>query len=260
MTSNTTVYPFHHQETGTLTYVVSDNLTRNCLIIDSILDFSVDGLNSTYFEEIINFIKKNSLKVEWVLDTHVHADHLTAAFFAKDLLKCNTGISERYKSLQEAKSTGPEKNQQYYTHYFKNGDKFDFGGSSFQVLSIPGHTMTCTAYIIEDNLFCGDLLMMPEVGCGRCDLDGGDAFTMYDSVQKIFSFPDDYKVYTGHDYPQDNKKFRYVSTVADQKKKNLFFKAADRDTFVLSRNQRDSELRFPRLMKPALTYNLFKNI
>jgi glyoxylase-like metal-dependent hydrolase (beta-lactamase superfamily II) len=260
MSNSISIHPFHHQDTGTLTYVVSDNATRKCLIIDAVLDFSCDEIKTTSFEKVMNFITQSFLDVEWILDTHVHADHLTAAFLAKDLLKCNTGISEGYRNLQKEKSTDSEKTQQYYTHHFKNGDSFNFGSSNFQVLSVPGHTATCVAYIIEDNIFCGDILMMPEVGCGRCDLDGGDAFTMYDSVQKIFSFPEDYKIYTCHDYPQANEKFRCMSTIADQKKKNVFFKETDRDTFALSRKQRDAKLSPPRLIRPALTYNLFKTL
>jgi glyoxylase-like metal-dependent hydrolase (beta-lactamase superfamily II) len=260
MSNSISIQPFHHQDTGTLTYVVSDNATRKCLIIDAVLDFSCDEIKATSFEQVTNFTTQNSLTVEWVLDTHVHADHLTAAFLAKDLLKCNTGISEEYKNLQKEKITNQEKNKSYYTHYFKNEDKFDFGNSKFQVLSIPGHTTTCVAYIIEDNIFCGDILMMPDVGCGRCDLDGGDAFSMYDSVQKIFSFPESYKIYTCHDYPQEDRKFRYLSTVANQKKENIFFKSNDRDTFALSRKQRDSKLSPPRLLRSALTYNLFKTL
>lgn len=260
MINKTTVYPFHHPETGTLTYVINDNSTGKCLIIDAVLDFSVNKIKTTAFDEIIRFIKDKSFHVEWVLDTHLHADHLTAAFLAREQLQCNIGISKEYKNIQEKKGISDNKNEEYYTHYFKDGETFEFGNSTFQVLSVPGHTATCLAYVIEDNIFCGDLLMMPDVGCGRCDFDGGDPYTMYDSVQKIFAFSDEYKIYTCHDYPEADKKFRYLSKVIDQKKNNIFFSSRDKDTFVSSRNKRDSSLKAPRLMNSALGYNLFKSI
>ena len=253
------VQPFYHTETGTITYLVINTLEKKCVIIDPVLDYEDGLVNGNSIEHLLAHIHKSYLTVDWVLDTHVHADHLTAAFYLQEKLNCKAGISANYKILQE-NNNNKQAIGNNYTTYFKDRDKIYVGNIPITIMSIPGHTPTCIAYLVEDYIFGGDLFLMPDIGCGRCDFEGGNASTMHDSARKILSLPASYKICVGHDYPKSEEKFRFISTVKEQKEKNPYFVETDKNRFIHKREERDSQLLPPALMNISIPYNLYKVI
>ena len=256
---------FFDEETATFTYLVIDKDTNQCAIIDSVLNYDMNtGRSGTYSaDELIQYIKQNNLTVEWILETHVHADHLTASSYLKQRLGGKFAIGEHIKQVLDhwvpifdSAEDMPADGRQF-DHLFTEGEVFYIGKLPVHVMSTPGHTPSCICYCIEDAVFVGDVLLMPYVGTARADFPGGSAAQLYDSIQKILALPDETKVYTCHDYPPEGEAPACVATVGEHKKKNqMIHDAVSRDDYILARNSKDENKPLPRLLLPSIQVNL----
>lgn len=256
---------FYDKETATFTHLVIDKSTKHCALIDCVMDYDLFSgkVSTTSADKIISYIKENNLHLDWILETHVHADHLTAASYIKERLGGKIGIGSRIKEVlrfwvpifNTAKDTPIDGSQ--FDHLFEDGEKFSIGKLEVKVIHTPGHTPACVSYLIRDAVFVGDLIFMPNVGGGRADFPGADAATLYESVQKIFALPDDTKVFTGHDYPSENQEAQSMSTVFDQKKNNfLINENVSERQYIDVRNKRDFGKPVPKLLLPSIQVNL----
>lgn len=259
------IKPFFDQETATFTYVVSDPLTSKAAIIDSVLNYDMhSGHTSTISaDNVINYVNENHLTVEWILETHVHADHLTAAHYLKNKLGGKIGIGERIKEVLELwvpifntnEDTPLDASQ--FDKLFQDNETFALGSLTFKVLSTPGHTPACVSYYVEDAVFVGDTIFMPDVGTARSDFPGGSAKTLYNSIQKIFSLPENIRVFICHDYPPQGREVSYITTIKEQSEKNILVNSqVSEEEYINVRNKKDSTLSVPRLILPSVQVNL----
>jgi len=257
---------FFDEPTNTYSYVVKDPNSSHCAIVDSVLDFDyAAGRTSTESaERILKFIKDNHLTVDWILETHVHADHLSAAPFLKEHTGAQLGIGEHIKTVQETfgkafnEGTEFQRDGSQFDHLFADGDTFSIGELQAQVLHTPGHTPACLTYVIGDAAFVGDTLFMPDYGTARCDFPGGDARTLYRSIQKVFALPDDTRLFMCHDYKAPNRdEYAFETTVAEEKQNNVHVGGGTtEDEFVKMRTERDATLNMPRLILPSVQINM----
>ena len=224
-----TVEAFFDDATYTITYVVQDQSSEYCAIIDPVLDFDPkSGRTSTASaERVVEFIKSHQLKVDWILETHAHADHLSAARFLKEKYDCPVAIGEKITEVQKTfrkifnLDADFSVDGSQFDVLFSDGEEFQIGNITARTIHTPGHTPACITYVIGDSVFVGDTLFMPDYGTARTDFPGGDAATLYQSIQKIFALPEDYRLFMCHDYlPQGRDKYRWESTVKEEKKKN----------------------------------------
>jgi glyoxylase-like metal-dependent hydrolase (beta-lactamase superfamily II) len=259
---------FFDPATATWTYVVwsEESKNKNCAIIDSVLDYDVySGRSSTNSaDQIINFIKEKNLTVEWILETHVHADHLTASKYLKEKLGGKIAISNHIttilKTWQEIfhnEIDTPLSGEQF-DHLFADDEVFKIGDLEAKILYTPGHTPADTSYVIGDSIFVGDAIFLPDVGSGRCDFPGGSAEDSFDSSRKILSFPNSYKIYVGHDYPEEkSREAQSFATVEEQKAKNIRFRdGISKNEFVEKRKKDDIGKSVPKLLLPSIQVNL----
>ena len=261
-----TVFAFFDEPTNTISYVVKDPTGSSCAIIDSVLDFDyASGTTDTgSADEIIAFVQKEGLKVDWILETHVHADHLSAAPYLQDKLGGKIGIGEKITVVQDTfgkvfnEGTEFQRDGSQFDKLFKQGDSFHVGQLRGDVLHTPGHTPACLTYVIGDAAFVGDTLFMPDFGTARCDFPGGSAETMYESVQKILALPDDTRIFVGHDYKAPGRdSYAWESTVGEQKALNVHVGGGkSREDFVKMRTERDQTLGMPKLIVPSLQVNM----
>ena len=256
---------FYDKDTATISYIVSDESTKSCAIIDSVMDFDFfSGKVSTKFaDSLINFIKENNLKLEWILETHVHADHLTAASYIKEKIGGKTAIGKGvlevlkfwvpvFDNVHDTSMDGSQ-----FDHLFADGEKFKIGNLEVKVIATPGHTPSCVSYLIKDNVFVGDLIFTPSIGTARADFPGGSAEILYDSIQKIFVLGDNVNIFTCHDYPENGREVECKSTVLEQKQKNVLVNSqVDKKTYIENRNKRDFGKAVPKLIMPSLQVNL----
>jgi len=257
---------FFDEPTNTYSYVVQDPNSSHCAIVDSVLDFDyAAGRTSTESaERILKFIKDNHLTVDWILETHVHADHLSAAPFLKEHTGAQLGIGEHIKTVQETfgkafnEGTEFQRDGSQFDHLFADGDTFSIGELQAQVLHTPGHTPACLTYVIGDAAFVGDTLFMPDYGTARCDFPGGDARTLYRSIQKVFALPDQTRLFMCHDYKApDRDEYAFETTVAEEKQNNVHVGGGTtEDQFVKMRTERDATLNMPRLILPSVQINM----
>ncbi len=263
--SRADVRHFYHPPTGTLSYVVSDARTGSAAVIDPVLGFDVVSgrTDSRPPQEIVEFICDHSLRLEWILETHAHADHLSAAQFIKDAVGGSIAIGDGVRTIQAhfallfnlqlPAGTGGHS----FDRLFHDGDPFDVGDFECRVLATPGHTNDSITYLVGDAAFVGDSLFMPDIGTARCDFPGGDAGLLYDSVQKILALPDGTRLFMGHDYPPEGRTLRYETTVAQQKKSNIHVAdGVTRKDFIALREKRDATLSLPALLLPAIQVNI----
>ena len=256
---------FFHKGTATMTYVVWCEVTKKCAIIDSVLDYDPHaGRTSTQSaDEVIAFIKDNTLSAQWILETHIHADHLTAAAYLKECLKANTAIGEHIKEvldfwipLYNIKKDTPSNGSQF-DRLFQNGETFNIGNLKASVIHTPGHTPACVSYHIEESLFVGDSIFMPDLGTARVDFPGGSAETLYNSIQKLFALPDETKVFVGHIYPNPEEPLVFETNIGEQKQKNIMLDSnTSLEDYRARREARDKTLGAPRLLLPSLQINL----
>ena len=256
---------FFDKLTSTISYVVYDSINKECAVIDSVLDFdyssgSIDYLNA---QNIISFIEKNNLSLIWLIETHVHADHLSAAPYIQKKLGGKIGISEKISDVQNIfgktfnAGTEFQRDGSQFDKLFKNNDEYQIGQISCKVIDTPGHTPACTAHIISDSIFVGDTLFMPDLGSARADFPGGDARTLYKSIKKILSYPDNFNIFVCHDYPPSNREAKWSTTVGEQKKNNIHVKdTISEDEFVRIRETRDKTLNMPNLIIPSIQVNM----
>ncbi len=260
------VKAFFDQATNTVSYVVRDPEGSAAAIIDSVLDFDyASGQTDTRSADaVIQFVKDNDLRVEWILETHVHADHLSAAPYLQESLGGKIGIGDQITTIQDTfgkvfnEGTEFQRDGSQFDALFTQGDSFQIGQMRGDVLHTPGHTPACLTYVIGDAAFVGDTLFMPDFGTARCDFPGGSAETLYDSVQKILCLPDETRIFVGHDYcAPGREEFAWETTVGEQKAKNVHIgNAASRDDFVAMREARDATLGMPKLIIPSLQVNM----
>lgn len=256
---------FFDPDTATFTYVVTDVPTNKAAVIDSVLNYNQDaGRTSTHSaDEVISYIKAEKLTLEWILETHIHADHLTASHYIKAQLGGKTGIGDKIKNVLEywlpIFNTHPDtpENGSQFDVLFADNTTFKLGTSDVKVIHTPGHTPACLCYLIEGNVFVGDTIFMPDVGTARTDFPGGSAEQMYDSVQKIFDLPGNTKIHVCHDYPPPNRKESFVSTVEEQKQSNILInKNISKAQYVEVRNGRDKGKAVPKLILPSIQTNI----
>lgn len=256
---------FFDADTSTFSYIVSDPATKHCALIDSVLNFDMpSGKTSTNSaDQLIQYVEEHELTVEWILETHAHADHLTAAPYLKEKLGGKIGIGEHIKDvldfwvpLLNVKATVPTDGTQF-DHLFKEGEIFTIGSIEVTVMHTPGHTPACLSYLMGDCVFVGDTLFMPYVGTARTDFPGGSAKTLYHSIQKLLALPDETKIYTCHDYPPEGKPVGFLSTVAEQKKSNsMIHEGISEQDYIKARNAKDEGKPVPKLLIPSLQVNI----
>lgn len=257
---------FFDLPTNTISYVVADPVTGKCAVIDSLLDYNAASgrTSTTSADKLIAFVKSQRLEVEWIIDTHVHADHLTAAPYVREKLGGKTGIGEQISTVQKVFSEIFNEGQFFHTdgsqfdHLFKADETYKVGNMEAKALHTPGHTPACVSHLIGDAVFVGDTLFMPDYGTARCDFPGGDAGTLYDSIQKLFALPDETRMYLCHDYKTPNRDtFEWETTVGEQKRSNKHVGGnVSREAFVEMRNARDATLDMPRLILPSVQVNM----
>lgn len=260
------VTSFFDEATNTVTYVVRDPNSAKCAIVDSVLDFDyASGHTDTRSADaVIAFVREKGFEVEWLLETHVHADHLSAAPYIQQAVGGKIAIGENIRVVQDTfgkvfnEGTEFQRDGSQFDALFKQGDSFHIGQLRGDVLHTPGHTPACLTYVIGDAAFVGDTLFMPDFGTARCDFPGGSAETMWDSIQKILTLPDATRIFVGHDYKAEGRdRYDWETTVGDQKRLNKHVgEGKSREDFVRMRTERDSQLAMPRLIIPSLQVNM----
>jgi glyoxylase-like metal-dependent hydrolase (beta-lactamase superfamily II) len=260
------VKAFFDEATNTISYVVRDPNGSAAAIIDSVLDFDyASGRTDTRSADaIIDYVEKEGLEPVWILETHVHADHLSAAPYLQEKLGGKIGIGEKIRVVQDTfgkvfnEGTEFQRDGSQFDALFKEGDSFHIGQLRGDVLHTPGHTPACLTYVIGDAAFVGDTLFMPDFGTARCDFPGGSSETMYESVQKILALPDETRIFVGHDYKAPGREdYAWESTVGEQKAKNVHVGAGkSKEEFVKMRDERDATLNMPKLIIPSLQVNM----
>lgn len=264
MTTKPEVRGFFDPATATWTYVVWAEGQKKCAIIDSVLDYDpAAGRTATVSaDKVIYFIRNKGLEVEWILETHIHADHLTAAHYLKEKLGGKIALSHHildvlktWQPILRNEADTPKDGSQF-DHLFKDSETFSIGALEARMIAVPGHTPADTAYIIGDAAFVGDAMFLPDVGTGRCDFPGGSALDSYNSTRKLLQMPDDTRMYVGHDYPK-NRSALCMAYVREQKASNILAAAtAEKEAFVRNRTEADKGKRVPELLLPALQVNL----
>jgi glyoxylase-like metal-dependent hydrolase (beta-lactamase superfamily II) len=258
------VTAYYDEPTGSVTYLVVDPGSKRAAIIDPVLDYDEKAahISTTSADTLLADIGKRGLEIEWLLDTHPHADHLTALNYLKDKLGAPTAIGEHVIGVQKLwrdiynVPDFPADGKQW-DRLFADGDTFKIGALDTLVMHSPGHTLASITYVIGDAVFMHDTLFQPDTGSARCDFPGGSAAELYRSISEILSLPDDTRLYTGHDYRQGGRPPQWLSTVAEQKRDNIHFKGKpSRDDYVTMRRARDRTLPMPKLILHALQINL----
>jgi len=259
-----TIKAFFDKDTFTVTYVVADPTSGKCAVIDSVLDYDqASGRTSTTAaDQVIAYIKEKNYCCDWILETHVHADHLSGAPYLRDHVGGKTSIGDHVQTIQL--TFGPAFNVEpgfatdgsQFDHLFHDGDTFMIGNIEGKVLHTPGHTPACITYYIDGACYIGDTMFMPDFGTARCDFPGGDAAQLYDSIQKILSLPDDTVLYMCHDYGPGGRDYEWITSVKEQKESNIHLAGKDRDAYIVARTTRDAELSMPKLILPSVQVNI----
>lgn len=263
--SNPAIQHFYHEPTGTLTYVVSDPESSVAAVIDPVLGFNVVSgrTDSTQVDLIAEHLEKNGLRLEWILETHAHADHLSAAQAVKARLGGNLAIGQGIREVQDhfgrlfnLKSPFVSDGRQF-DRLFAGDETFRIGTLDCRVLSTPGHTSDSVSYVVGNAAFIGDTLFAPDYGTARCDFPGGDAGRLYDSIQKLLSLPDDTTLYLCHDYRPGDRELQVKATVGAQRASNIHIGGGrSKEDFVAMREARDATLSLPSLLLPSLQVNI----
>ena len=257
---------FFDEPTNTFSYVVQDPDSSACAIIDSVLDFdyAAGRTDVRSADNIIAFVREHQLDVAWILETHVHADHLSAAPYLHEQLGGKTGIGAKIVKVQEifgkAFNAGTEfaRDGSQFDALFEEGDTFNIGQLQGRVLHTPGHTPACLTYVLGDAAFVGDTLFMPDYGTARCDFPGGDARTLYHSIQKVLALPEQTRLFLCHDYKAPGRDtFQHETSVAEQRSENVHVhEGVSEEAFVKMRTERDATLGMPRLIIPSVQVNM----
>ena len=260
------VVGFFDEETFTVSYVVADPDTKRCAIIDSVLDFDPASGRTAHrsADRILAHVAAQNLAVDWVLETHVHADHLTACDALKTRFGAKLGIGEHVRIVQQGfgsifdSGPGIPRDGSQFGRLFKDGDTFAIGALAARVMHTPGHTPACISYLVGDAIFVGDTLFMPDYGTARCDFPGGDAAQLYRSIHRIFELPAETRIFLCHDYKAPGRDtYRWETTVGEQRAKNVHIHdGVSEAEFVAMRTERDKKLSMPKLILPAVQVNM----
>ncbi|MGS4947386.1 MBL fold metallo-hydrolase [Meridianimarinicoccus sp. RP-17] len=259
------VEAFFDPATNTITYVVKDPNSDACAVVDSVMDIDYSAGRITYdsADRVIAHIRENGLKVEWLLETHVHADHLSAAPYIQRELGGKIGIGEKITVVQDTfgkvfnEGTEFQRDGSQFDALFKDGDTFTIGTMQGFAMHTPGHTPACMVHVIGDAAFVGDTLFMPDGGSARADFPGGDAGELYDSIQKVLALPDDMRLFMCHDYGPNGRDIQWETTVAAEKAHNIHVGGGKtKADFVKFRTERDAQLAMPKLIIPSLQVNM----
>jgi glyoxylase-like metal-dependent hydrolase (beta-lactamase superfamily II) len=260
------VEAFFDEDTCTVSYVVHDPATKSAAIIDSVLDFDpASGRTSTVSADaIVAYVAEQDLRIQWLLETHAHADHLSAAPYLKEKLGGEIAIGEHIRTVQQTFGAMFNAGSDFlrdgsdFDHLFRDGDRFAIGELEATVLHVPGHTPACVAYVVGDAVFIGDTLFMPDYGTARADFPGGDARTLYRSVRRLLSLPPRTRMFLCHDYlPEGRDAYAWETTVADQRRDNIqVHDGVTENDFVAMREARDKALPMPRLILPSVQVNM----
>lgn len=259
------VQSFFDPATWTVSYVVYEKEGSACAIIDSVLDYDAKSgrTRTTSADKLISFVQEKNLQIEWILETHAHADHLSAAHYLKKKIGGKIAIGAAITNVQdvfkrifhlepEFRSDGHQ-----FDHLLQDGETFAIGVLTAEALSVHGHTPACMAYRIGDAVFVGDTLFMPDVGTARCDFPGGDAHTLYRSIRKLLSLPAKTRLFMCHDYPPESRSAAWETTVAEQRAKNIHVHdGVSEEEFVKMRTERDATLQMPVLILPSVQVNI----
>ena len=264
--SRPTVKAFFDNDTNTVSYVVTDPQTRHCAIVDSVLDYDPKAGRTHHdsARQIVAYVKQEGLTVDWLLETHVHADHLSAAPWIQQQVGGKLAIGEHIRTVQDTFgkvfNAGTEfaRDGRQFDHLFADGDTYKIGNIEARAIHTPGHTPACMSHVIGDAVFVGDTLFMPDYGTARCDFPGGDARTLYQSVQKLLALPDDTRMFLCHDYlPESRSEYQWETTVGDQRRDNIHVhEGVSEEEFVSMREKRDATLDMPRLILPSVQINM----
>ncbi|NIB45184.1 MBL fold metallo-hydrolase [Pseudomaricurvus alkylphenolicus] len=264
--NNPEVHSFFDTHTYTITHVVADPQSKACAVVDPVLNYEPNsGRTATRsIDDIIDFIVENGFTLEWILETHIHADHLSSAPYLKEQLGGKIAIGNNVRQVQETFSDAFNVKVDFardgsdFDQLFTDGDNFRVGTIMAQAVHTPGHTPACMTYMIGDVCFVGDTLFMPDFGSARCDFPGGDADTLYDSIQKIFSLPDETRLFMCHDYKAPGReKYQWETTVGEQKRSNIHVGGGiSKEEFVAMRSARDAQLKLPQLILPSVQVNM----
>jgi len=259
------VVPFFDEPTNTISYIVKDPASNACAVIDSVMDIDYAAGRITYdgADTIIAYIQDRGWKLEWLIETHVHADHLSAAPYIQGKLGGKLGIGENITVVQNTfgkifnEGTEFQRDGSQFDRLFKDGDSYQIGTMTAHVLHTPGHTPACMTHIVGDAAFVGDTLFMPDGGSARADFPGGDARTLYRSIQRVLALPGQTRLFMCHDYGPNGRDIQWETTVADERDHNIHVgKGLSEDEFVKMREARDATLAMPKLIIPSLQVNM----
>jgi len=257
------VHPFFDPDTCSYSYLIADPRTRQAAVIDPVLNYDPESSTSRTqtADDIVALVQVHRYEVSWILETHVHADHLSAAAYLKmKFPAARSGIGKRIDEVRRdyLRSHRCRNTAISFDALFTDSDEIRLGDQALQVLATPGHTPACVTYRINDMAFVGDALFMPDFGTGRCDFPGGCAHQLYRSIRRLLALPDDTRLFVGHDYAPGGRVYRFVTTVADERRANRHVHdGVSEAQFVAMRNGRDAKLTAPRLLNTAVRANLF---
>ncbi|MCR4266217.1 MBL fold metallo-hydrolase [Nitratireductor sp. ZSWI3] len=259
------VVAFFDEPTNTISYIVRDPASKACAVIDSVMDIDYAAGRITHegAERIIAHIRREGWELEWLIETHVHADHLSGAPYIQQTLGGKLGIGENITIVQETfgkvfnEGTEFQRDGSQFDRLFRDGDSYRIGAMTAHVMHTPGHTPACMTHMIGDAAFVGDTLFMPDGGSARADFPGGDARTLYRSIQRVLSLPGETRLFMCHDYGPNGREIRWETTVAEEKEHNIHVGGGvSEDEFVTMREERDATLSMPKLIIPSLQVNM----
>jgi glyoxylase-like metal-dependent hydrolase (beta-lactamase superfamily II) len=265
MTVKPKVQAFFDEATNTISYIVKDPASMSCAIVDSVMDidYAAGRITFDHADELIRQIETQGLKLEWIIETHVHADHLSAAPYIQEKLGGKIGVGSKITVVQETfgkvfnEGTEFERDGSQFDALFEDGDIYTVGQMQCFAIYTPGHTPACMVHVMGDAAFVGDTLFMPDGGSARCDFPGGSAEDLYDSIQKVLALPDETRLFMCHDYGPGGRAIAWETTVAEQKEANIHVgQGKTREEFVKFRTERDAQLSMPKLIIPSLQVNM----
>jgi glyoxylase-like metal-dependent hydrolase (beta-lactamase superfamily II) len=265
MTLKPDVTGFFDADTSTISYVVKDPASDACAIVDSVMDidYAAGRISHAAADRLIEHVRARGLRLEWLIETHAHADHLSAAPYIQEILGGRIGIGENIRVVQEVfgkifnEGTRFQRDGSQFDRLFKDGDSYAIGTMTARAILTPGHTPACMTHIVGDAAFVGDTLFMPDGGTARADFPGGDARVLYRSIRKVLSLPGPMRLFMCHDYAPGGREIRYETTVAEERAGNIHVRdGISEDEFVAMRSARDKTLGMPRLIIPSIQVNI----
>lgn len=265
MTIHPIVTPFFDGATNTISYIVQDPSSAGCAIIDSVMDidYAAGRITSDHADRLIAHIEAEKLDLQWIIETHVHADHLSAAPYIQERLGGKIGIGSKITMIQDVfgkifnEGTEFQRDGSQFDLLFEDGDTYQIGTMTATTMATPGHTPACMVHVMGDAAFVGDTLFMPDGGSARADFPGGDAGELYDSIQRVLTLPDETRLFMCHDYGPGGREIAWETTVAEERASNIHLKDGQtRDDFIALREARDATLSMPKLIIPSIQVNM----